>query len=186
MLHLTGVKSVNPQYEVLGEPAVPLDDLRKCRQLDSKCPGHPEYRWTAGVECTTGPLGTGIATSVGMAMASLWQAATFNRPGYDLFDYDTYAICGDGCLMEGIGAEAASLAGHQKLANLCWIYDSNKITIEGGTELAFTEDVGTRFTGYGWAVQHVTDANDLDAVTTALEAFKAEQDRPTIIIVKSI
>jgi transketolase len=186
MLHLAGVKSVNPQYEVLGELAVPLDDLKRFRQLDSKCPGHPEYRWTAGVECTTGPLGTGIATSVGMAMASLWQAATFNRPGYNLFDYDVYAICGDGCLMEGIAAEAASFAGHQKLSNLCWLYDSNRITIEGSTDLAFTEDVGTRFAGYGWAVQHVDDANDLDAITAALQAFKAEQDRPTIIIVKSI
>ena len=135
MLHLAGVKSVNPQYETLGELAVPLEDLKKFRQLDSKCPGHPEYRWTAGVECTTGPLGTGIATSVGMAMAGLWQAATFNRPGYELFNYDVYAIAGDGCLMEGIGAEAASFAGHQKLSNLCWIYDSNRITIEGSTDL---------------------------------------------------
>jgi transketolase len=186
MLHLAGVKSVNPQYEVLGELAVPLEDLQKFRQLDSKCPGHPEYRWTAGVECTTGPLGTGIATSVGMAMASLWQAATFNRPGYELFNYDVYAIAGDGCLMEGIAAEAASLAGHQKLSNLCWLYDSNKITIEGSTDLAFTEDVATRFEGYGWAIQHVDDANDLDALSNALEAFKAEQDRPTMIIVKSV
>ena len=185
-LHLAGVKSVNPQYETLGELAVPLEDLKKFRQLDSKCPGHPEYRWTAGVECTTGPLGTGIATSVGMAMASKWQAATFNRPGYDLFDYDVYAICGDGCLMEGIAAEAASLGGHQKLSNLCWLYDSNRITIEGDTSIAFTEDVGTRFEGYGWAVQHVDDANDLDAINAALDAFKAEQERPTIIIVKSI
>ena len=186
MLHLAGVKSVNPQYETLGELAVPLEDLKKFRQLDSKCPGHPEYRWTAGVECTTGPLGTGIATSVGMAMAGLWQAATFNRPGYQLFDYDVYAICGDGCLMEGIAAEAASLAGHQKLSNLCWLYDSNRITIEGNTDIAFTEDVATRFQGYGWAVQHVDDANDLDAIGSALDAFKAEQDRPTIVIVKSV
>ena len=186
MLHLTGVKSVNPQYEVLGEPAVPLDDLKKFRQLDSKCPGHPEYRWTAGVECTTGPLGTGIATSVGMAIAGLWQAATFNRPGYELFDYSVYALAGDGCLMEGIGAEAASLAGHQQLSNLCWIYDNNKITIEGGTELAFTEDVAGRFTAYGWAVHHVTDANDLDALSAAFTAFKAEQTKPTLIIVDSV
>jgi transketolase len=186
MLHLTGVKSVNPQYEVLGEPAVPLDDLRRFRQLDSKCPGHPEYRWTAGVECTTGPLGTGIATSVGMAIAGLWQAATFNRPGYDLFDYDVYALAGDGCLMEGIGAEAASLAGHQQLSNLCWIYDNNKITIEGGTDLAFTEDVAARFTAYGWAVQHVADANDLAALSAAFTAFKAETTRPTLIVVDSV
>jgi len=186
MLHLTGVKSVNPQYEVLGEPAVPLDDLRRFRQLDSKCPGHPEYRWTAGVECTTGPLGTGIATSVGMAIAGLWQAATFNRPGYDLFDYDVYALAGDGCLMEGIGAEAASLAGHQQLSNLCWIYDNNKITIEGGTDLAFTEDVAARFTAYGWAVHHVADANDLAALSAAFTAFKAETTRPTLIVVDSV
>ncbi|MCU1500280.1 MAG: Transketolase [Acidimicrobiales bacterium] len=186
MLHIAGVKSVNPEYEILGEPAVSLDDLKHFRQLDSKCPGHPEYRWTAGVECTTGPLGTGIATSVGMAIAGLWQAATFNRTGYDLFDYDVYALCGDGCLMEGIGAEAASLAGHQQLSNLCWIYDNNKITIEGSTSLAFTEDVAGRFTAYGWAVQHVTDANDLDALTAALEAFKAEQTKPTLIVVDSI
>ena len=186
MLHIAGVKSVNPEYEILGDPAVSLDDLKHFRQLDSKCPGHPEYRWTAGVECTTGPLGTGIATSVGMAIAGLWQAATFNRPGYDLFDYDVYALCGDGCLMEGIGAEAASLAGHQQLSNLCWIYDNNKITIEGSTSLAFTEDVAGRFTAYGWAVQHVTDANDLDALTAALEAFKAEQTKPTLIVVDSI
>jgi transketolase len=186
MLHLAGVKSVNPQYEILGELAVPLEDLKKFRQLDSKCPGHPEYRWTAGIECTTGPLGTGIATSVGMAMAGLWQAATFNRPDYELFDYDVYAIAGDGCLMEGIAAEAASLAGHQKLSNLCWLYDSNKITIEGSTDLAFTEDVATRFEGYGWAIQRVEDANDLDALNDALDAFKAEQERPTLIIVKSI
>ena len=185
-LHLAGVKSVNPQYEVLGELAVPLEDLKKFRQLDSKCPGHPEYRWTAGIECTTGPLGTGIATSVGMAMAGLWQAATFNRPGYDLFNYNVYAIAGDGCMMEGIASEAASLAGHQKLSNLCWLYDSNKITIEGSTDLAFTEDVATRFEGYGWAVQHVDDANDLDQLAQALDAFEAEQDRPTLIVVKSI
>ena len=186
MLHLTGVRSVNPQYEVLGEPSVTLADIEKFRQLDSKCPGHPEYRWTAGVECTTGPLGTGIATSVGMAIAGLWQAATFNRPGYELFDYDVFAIAGDGCLMEGIGAEAASLAGHQQLSNLCWIYDNNKITIEGDTTLAFTEDVAARFTAYGWAVQHVADANDLAALSAAFEAFRGETGKPTLIIVDSI
>jgi transketolase len=185
MLHLAGVRSVNPEYEVLGEPAVPLEDIRKFRQLDSKCPGHPEYRWTAGVECTTGPLGTGVATSVGMAIAGLWQAATFNRPGYELFNYDVYALAGDGCLMEGIGAEAASLAGHQQLSNLCWIYDNNKITIEGHTDLAFTEDVAARFTAYGWAVQQVPDANDLGALSAAFTAFKAEKTRPTLIIVDS-
>ena len=186
MLHLAGVKSVNPDYETIGELAVPLDDLKRFRQLDSKCPGHPEYRWTSGVECTTGPLGTGIATSVGMAIAGLWYAATFNRPGYDLFDYDVYALAGDGCLMEGIGAEAASLAGHLKLANLCWIYDNNRITIEGATSLAFSEDVPTRFAGYGWAIQHVTDANDLAALDAAFTAFKAETARPTLIVVDSV
>jgi transketolase len=186
LIHLTGVKSVNSQYETLGEPAVSLDELRRFRQLDSKCPGHPEYRWTAGVECTTGPLGTGIATSVGMAIAQQWQAATFNRPGFDLFDHDVYALCGDGDLMEGIGAEAASLAGHLRLSNLCWIYDSNQITIEGSTDLAFSENVGTRFTGLGWAVHHVEDANDLDGLETAFDRFRATQDRPTLIIVDTI
>jgi transketolase len=186
LLHLAGVRSVNPDYETIGEPAVSLEDLRRFRQLDSKCPGHPEYRWTSGVECTTGPLGTGIATSVGMAMAGLWYAATFNRPGFDLFDYDVYALAGDGCLMEGIGAEAASLAGHLKLANLCWIYDNNRITIEGATSLAFSEDVPARFAGYGWAVQHVPDANDLGALRAAFEAFRAQTDRPTLIVVDSV
>jgi transketolase len=186
MLHLSEVRSVNPEYEAVGTPAVSLDDLRRFRQLDSKCPGHPEYRWTSGVECTTGPLGTGIATSVGMAMAGLWQAATYNRPGFELFDYDVYALCGDGDLMEGIGAEAASLAGHLRLSNLCWIYDNNQITIEGGTGLAFSEDVAARFAGYGWAVQHVADANDLDALDAAFAAFRAEADRPTLIVVDSV
>jgi transketolase len=186
MLHLSEVRSVNPEYEAVGTPAVSLDDLRRFRQLDSKCPGHPEYRWTSGVECTTGPLGTGIATSVGMAMAGLWQAATYNRPGFELFDHDVYALCGDGDLMEGIGAEAASLAGHLRLSNLCWIYDNNQITIEGGTGLAFSEDVAARFAGYGWAVQHVADANDLDALDAAFAAFRAEADRPTLIVVDSV
>jgi transketolase len=185
LLHLAGVKSVNPQYEVLGEPSVSLDDLRAFRQLDSRCPGHPEYRWTAGVECTTGPLGTGLATSVGMGIAATWQAATFNRPGFELFDYDVYALGGDGCVMEGIAAEAASLAGHLKLANLCWIYDNNKITIEGATGLAFTEDVATRFIGLGWNVTRVGDANDLDMLDRAFGFFKAERERPTLIIVDS-
>jgi len=185
LLHLAKVTSVNPMYEMVGEPAVSLDDLRNFRQLDSKCPGHPEYRWTSGVECTTGPLGTGIATSVGMAIAGEWQGATFNRPRYDLFDYDVYALCGGGDLMEGIGAEAASLAGHLKLANLCWIYDSNRITIEGSTDLAFSEDVATRFMGYGWNVTRVGDANDLAMVDRALGVFKAERNRPTLIIVDS-
>ena len=186
LLHLSEVTSVNADYETVGTPAVSLDDLRRFRQLDSKCPGHPEYRWTSGVECTTGPLGTGIATSVGMAAAGVWQAATYNRPGFELFDYDVYAMCGDGDLMEGIGAEAASLAGHLRLSNLCWVYDNNGITIEGGTGLAFSEDVAARFAGYGWAVQHVADANDLDALGAAFDAFRAETARPTLIVVDSV
>src|SRR5207237_3658301 len=185
MLHLSGVKAVNPAYETLGEPSVPLDDLKRFRQLDSKCPGHPEYRWTSGVETTTGPLGQGLATSVGMALASRWAAATFNRPGFEMFDFDVYAVCGDGCIMEGISSEAASLAGHWKLSNLCWIYDSNHITIEGHTALAFSEDVATRFLGYGWNVTRVGDANDLEMLERAFQVFKNTNDRPTLIIVDS-
>ncbi|PYS76682.1 MAG: transketolase, partial [Acidobacteria bacterium] len=162
MLHLTGVKAVNPQYEVLGQPSVTLEDIKSFRQLDSRCPGHPEYRWTSGIETTTGPLGQGIATSVGMAIASKWLASYFNREGFEMFDFRTYALCGDGCMMEGISHEAASLAGHLKLDNLCWIYDNNKITIEGNTAWAFSDDVATRFVGYGWNVTRVGDANDLD------------------------
>ena len=185
LLHLAGVKAVNPKYEVLGEPSVKLDDIKHFRQLDSKCPGHPEYRWTSGVETTTGPLGQGIATSVGMAIAGRWAAERFNRPGFTLFDYDVYAICGDGCLMEGVSHEAASLAGHLKLANLCWIYDNNHITIEGNTALAYSDDVATRFLGYGWNVTRVGDANDLDLLTRAFQTFKATADRPTLVIVDS-
>ena len=136
LLHLTGVKTVNSAYETIGHPAVSLDDIKRFRQLDSQCAGHPEYRWTSGVETTTGPLGQGVATSVGMAMAGRWLANRYNRPGFELFDYDVYALCGDGCMMEGITGEAASLAGHLKLSNLCWIYDNNKITIEGHTDWA--------------------------------------------------
>lgn len=185
LLHLTGVRSVNPEYEVLGEPSVGLDDLKRFRQLDSKCPGHPEYRWTAGVEATTGPLGTGFATSVGMAMASKWQAATYNRPGFDLFDYDVYALGGDGCLMEGVAQEAASLAGHLQLDNLCWIYDNNEITIEGSTSLAFSDDVATKFIALGWNVTRVGDANDRRMLARAFASFRAETHRPTMIIVDS-
>lgn len=152
LLHLTGVKAVNAQYEQVGKPSVTLDDIKHFRQLDSKCPGHPEYHWTSGVETTTGPLGQGVATSVGMAIAQQWLAHHFNRPGFELFNYNVYAICGDGCMMEGISNEAASLAGHLKLANLCWIYDNNHITIEGDTALAFSDDVGTRFLAYGWNI----------------------------------
>ncbi len=185
MLHLAGVKAVNPQYETLGELSVKLEDIKRFRQLDSKCPGHPEYRWTSGVETTTGPLGQGVATSVGMAIGAQWQAQHFNRPGHTLFDYNVYAVCGDGCMMEGVSGEAASLAGHLRLSNLCWIYDNNRITIEGNTQLAFSEDVATRFLGYGWNVTRVGDANDLDMLLRAFEVFRHEQRRPTLIIVDS-
>lgn len=185
MLHLTRTKAVNPAYETLGEPSVSLDDLKRFRQLDSRCPGHPEYRWTSGIETTTGPLGSGVATSVGMAMAGLWQAAYFNRPGFDLFDYDVYALAGDGCMEEGVSSEAASLAGHLKLSNLCWIYDNNHITIEGNTAWAFSEDVATRFVAYGWNVTRVGDANDLETLSRAFETFRKETERPTLIIVDS-
>src|SRR4051812_6430029 len=185
LLHLAGVKAVNKDYERLGEPSVPLDQIKRFRQLDSKCPGHPEYRWTSGIETTTGPLGQGVATSVGMAIAGKWMASYFNRPDFELFNYDVYAICGDGCMMEGISGEAASLAGHLKLSNLCWVYDNNKITIEGHTEWAFSEDVATRFIGYGWNVTRVGDANDLEMLERAFKTFKSTRDRPTLIIVDS-
>jgi transketolase len=183
MLHLTGVKAVNEKYEVLGDLSVSLDDIKRFRQLDSKCPGHPEYRWTAGVETTTGPLGHGIATSVGMAIAARWAAAYFNRPSFDLFDFDVYALCGDGCMMEGISSEAASLAGHLKLANLCWIYDNNHITIEGNTALTYSDDVAARFMGYGWNVTRVGDGNDLEMLDRAFTTFAHTHDRPTLVIV---
>jgi transketolase len=185
LLHLTGVKAVNPHYETLGELSVKLDDIRRFRQLDSKCPGHPEYRITSGVETTTGPLGQGVANSVGMAIAEKWQAEHFNQPGSELFNYRVYAICGDGDMMEGVSSEAASLAGHLKLNNLCWIYDNNHITIEGQTKLAFTEDIAARFMGYGWNVTRVGDANDLDLLARALNVFLQTPDRPTFIIVDS-
>jgi transketolase len=185
LLHLAGVKAVNPQYERLGELSVTLADIKRFRQLDSKCAGHPEYRWTSGIETTTGPLGAGVATSVGMALAGRWQAHHFNRPGFDMFDYDVYALAGDGCMMEGVSGEAASLAGHLKLANLCWIYDNNKITIEGHTDWAFSEDVATRFIAYGWNVTRVGDANDLEMLERAFQTFKKEPERPTLIIVDS-
>ena len=182
ILYLTGVRAVDAEYETLGQPAVTLDDIRRFRQIGSKAPGHPEYHLVSGVEATTGPLGQGIATSVGMAIAERWLAARYNRPGFTVFDYDIYAVCGDGCLMEGVGAEAASLAGHLELDNLCWIYDNNHITIEGSTRIAFTEDVGARFSAYGWNVLHVTDANDLDRIEHALGEFRATRSRPTILI----
>ncbi|MGE0041139.1 MAG: transketolase [Vicinamibacterales bacterium] len=184
-LHLSGVTAVDADYERLGEPSVTLGDIRRFRQLDSRCPGHPEYRWTSGVETTTGPLGQGVATSVGMAIAAKWQAAHFNRPGFDLFDYDVYALCGDGCMMEGVTAEAASLAGHLRLGNLCWIYDNNHITIEGSTALAFSEDVAARFRAYGWRVLRVSDANDVDMLARAFARFRKAAERPTLIVVDS-
>src|SRR5205807_605826 len=185
LLHLAGVKAVNPNYETLGELSVKLDDIKRFRQLESKCPGHPEYHWTSGVETTTGPLGQGVANTVGMAIAERWLSGYFNKPGYELFNYNVYAICGDGDMMEGVSSEAASLAGHLKLSNLCWIYDNNRITIEGHTTLAFTEDVATRFIGYGWNVTRVGDANDLDMLMRAFECFHHPQGRPALIIVDS-
>ena len=182
LLHLARVEAVDPEYEVLGEPAVSMDDIKSFRQLDSHCPGHPEYHLTSGVETTTGPLGQGIATSVGMAVAGKWLQA---RYGSQVYDFDTYAIAGDGCLMEGVSNEAASFAGHQRLDNLCWIYDNNHITIDGHTELAYEDDVAARFMGYRWNVTRVGDANDLELLTRAFQEFKEERDRPTLIIVDS-
>jgi len=184
-IYLAGVKAASPAYETLGRQAVTMEDLQSFRQAESRCPGHPEYGWTSGVEATTGPLGQGVANSVGMAIAQRWLAATYNRPGFDLFDYNVYAFCGDGCMMEGISGEAASLAGHLKLSNLCWIYDNNHISIEGPTSIAFTEDVGARFKAYGWNVVHVTDANDLGMLAAAYQSFLDTKDRPTFIIVDS-
>jgi transketolase len=185
ILHLTETRAVNAEYERLGAPAVTLDDIRRFRQLDSKAPGHPEYRWVSGVESTTGPLGQGVATSVGMAIAEKWLANRYNRPGFNLFDYRIYALCGDGCLMEGVGSEAASLAGHLQLDNLCWVYDNNHITIEGNTRIAFTEDVAARFLGYGWNVLRVGDANDVERIESALRTFRQTTGRPTFIILDS-
>lgn len=185
LIYLSGIKAVNPKYETTGKHSVTLEDIKNFRQLHSKCPGHPEYGWTTGVETTTGPLGQGVSTSVGMAASSRWLASRYNKPDFNLFDYNVYALCGDGCLMEGISGEAASLAGHMKLSNLCWIYDNNHITIEGHTELAYTDDVATRFTGYGWNVTRVSDANDLDMLDRAYKVFQDTDDRPTLIIVDS-
>jgi len=185
MLHLTKVQAVNKKYEQVGKPSVPMEDVKRFRQWDSRCAGHPEYRWTSGIETTTGPLGNGVATSVGMAMASKWLAATFNRPEFEMFNFNVYALAGDGCMMEGISGEAASLAGHLKLNNLCWVYDNNHITIEGNTSLAFSEDVATRFIAYGWNVTRVADANDLDMLQRAFDTFKNTKDRPTLIVCDS-
>ena len=185
VLHLTGTRAVNADYERLGQPSVSLEDIRRFRQLGSKAPGHPEYHWVSGVETTTGPLGQGVATSVGMAIARKWLADRYNRPGFPIFDYNIYAVCGDGCLMEGVASEAASLAGHLGLDNLCWVYDNNHITIEGQTSLAFTEDVAGRFLAYGWNVLRVGDANDLDRIEHALSVFRTTKGRPTFIILDS-
>jgi len=185
VLHLTGTKAVNAEYERLGQPSVSLEDIRRFRQIGSKAPGHPEYRWVSGVETTTGPLGQGAATSVGMAIARKWLAHRYNKAGFPIFDYDIYTVVGDGCLMEGIGSEAASLAGHLGLDNLCWVFDNNHITIEGSTSLAFTEDVAARFQGYGWNVLRVGDANDLDRIEQALGTFRETKGRPTLIVLDS-
>jgi transketolase len=181
-LHLSRTRAVNAEYETLGQPSVTLDDIRRFRQLDSKAPGHPEYHWTSGVEATTGPLGQGVATSVGMAIGEKWLASHFNRPDFEIFDYNIYVVCSDGCLMEGVGSEAASLAGHLELDNLCWVYDNNHITIEGSTRITFTEDVVARFLAYGWNVLRVGDANDIERIENALMAFQKTKGRPTLIV----
>jgi transketolase len=185
LLHLARVKAVDPDYETLGELSVRLEDVKHFRQLGSKAAGHPEYRWTSGVETTTGPLGQGVGTSVGIAIASKWMAAHFNRPGFELFDFDVYVLAGDGDLMEGVSYEGSSIAGHLRLDNLCWIYDNNRVTIDGSTALTFSDDVATRFIGLGWNVTRVGDANDLEMLSRALDTFKREDDRPTLIIVDS-
>ena len=185
VLHLTRTQAVNADYEKLGHPSVSLEDIRHFRQLDSKAPGHPEYHWVSGVETTTGPLGQGVATSVGMGIAEKWLANRYNRPGFEIFNYNIYAICGDGCLMEGVASEAASLAGHLGLDNLCWIYDNNHITIEGKTRITFTEDVEARFLAYGWNVLRVGDANDIERIEHAIDIFHKTSDRPTFIVLDS-
>src|SRR5690242_20552803 len=186
LLHLAQVKEVDRDGKPTGKPAISLEDIENFRQLGSKTPGHPEYRHTTGVETTTGPLGQGCGNSVGMAIAERWLAAHFNKPGFDLFDYNIYTLCSDGDLMEGVANEAASLAGHLKLSNLCWIYDNNHVTIEGHTPLAFDEDVARRFEGLGWHAIKVDDANDVAALRKAYAEFQKTNDKPTIIIVRSI
>ncbi|RZM16787.1 MAG: transketolase, partial [Sphingomonas sp.] len=186
LIHLAGIEEIDAEGNKTGKEAISLDDIEQFRQLSSRTPGHPEYRHTTGVETTTGPLGQGCGNSVGMAIAERWLAARYNKDGFPLFDHDVYALCGDGDMMEGVSAEAASLAGHLKLSNLCWIYDSNHISIEGATDLAFDEDVGLRFQAYGWNVIHIDDANDVEALANAFAAFKATNDRPTFIVVHSV
>ncbi|MFZ0673727.1 MAG: transketolase, partial [Pseudolabrys sp.] len=185
ILHLTKVQAVNADYEELGKPSVSLEAIRRFRQLDSKAPGHPEYHWVSGVETTTGPLGQGVATSVGMAIARKGLANRYNKPGFDIFNYNIYAVCGDGCMMEGIASEAASLGGHLGLDNLCWVWDNNHITIEGNTSITFTEDVAARFLAYGWNVLRVGDANDIERIDNALAVFRRTQGRPTFIVLDS-
>jgi transketolase len=185
VLHLTKTQAVDADYETLGHPSVSLDDIRHFRQLESRAPGHPEYHWVSGVETTTGPLGQGVATSVGMGIAQKWLANRYNRPSFEIFDYNIYAICGDGCMMEGVASEAASLASHLGLDNLCWIYDNNRITIEGSTRITFTEDVEARFLAYGWNVLRVGDANDLERIEHAVDIFRKTKERPTFIVLDS-
>jgi transketolase len=185
ILHLTKTQAVDADYENLRHPSVSLDDIRRFRQIDSRAPGHPEYHWVSGVETTTGPLGQGVATSVGMAIAQKWLASRYNKPGFPIFDYNVYAVAGDGCMMEGISSEAASLAGHLGLDNLCWIWDNNHITIEGDTNITFTEDVAARFLAYGWNVLHVGDANDVDCIEHALGVFRKTNGRPTFLVLDS-
>jgi transketolase len=185
VLHLTKTQAVNAEYETLGHPSVSLDDIRRFRQIDSRAPGHPEYHWVSGVETTTGPLGQGVATSVGMAIAQKWLAHRYNKPAFDIFNYNIYAVCGDGCMMEGVASEAASLASHLGLDNLCWVWDNNHITIEGDTNITFTEDVAARFLAYGWNVLRVGDANDIEHIEHALAVFRKTKGRPTFIVLDS-
>src|SRR5713101_4809377 len=184
-LHLAGVRAVNARGEVSNELAVPMEEIKRFRQIDSRTPGHPESHLTSGVETTTGPLGQGAGSDLGMAIAGKWLAENFNKPGFEIFNFNVYAILGDGDMMEGVACEAASLAGHLKLSNLCWIYDNNRVTLDGPAEWSFSEDVMTRFKGYGWNVAHVTDANDLDMLTRGYENFLSSKDRPTLIVVDS-
>jgi transketolase len=184
-LHLAGVRAVNSKGEVTGDLSVPMEEIKRFRQIDSRTPGHPESHLTTGVETTTGPLGQGAGNSVGMAIASKWLGENYNRPGFDIFNFNVYAVCGDGDLMEGVCCEAASLAGHLKLGNLCWVYDNNRVTLDGPAEWSFSEDVATRFAGYGWNVTRVTDANDLEMLARGYENFLKTKDRPTLIIVNS-
>ncbi len=185
LLYLAGVHQVADNGEVLNELAVPLEEIKRFRQLGSRTPGHPESHITSGVETTTGPLGQGVGNSLGMAIGAKWLAANFNKPGFELFNYNIYAMCSDGDLMEGVGGEAASLAGHLKLSNLCWIYDHNNVTLDGPASASFSEDVATRFVGYEWNVTRVSDANDLEMLARAFEVFQSTTDRPTLIIVDS-